>query len=585
MMERVGMIVFLAVVLVQIPYFRKLFVNQAERNNPVNISMLVLLFGIFAVVSNLTGIVIDVTGNQSSQILTTISPTASIANTRSMIIGVSGMVGGPIVGTLVGLIAGVHRVYQGGGGGLFYIISSPLIGWLAAYLSQRSYRLGKLVLPREGALIALILEGVQLAFIGLFSSQGWRLVQLIGLPMLTLNAVGTFIFLWVIDSTLNREEQARAIQTHDVLGLTRQTLPFLREGLTMEQASQVAELIQAYTKASAVSLTNRTQILAFVGEGSDHHKPTHDLITNLSKEALEKGEMQVARSRAEIGCSHPNCPLEAAIVMPLFVQEEVVGTLKFYFTQATDLSYVTEELAEGLASIFSMQMALGQAETQTKLLQESEIKALQAQINPHFFYNMINVIVAIMRFDPNRARSLLLDLSAYFRQNVQSSRETLIPLEDELNHLQTYLNLTEARFPDRYQVNLDIDPQLVTALVPALSIQVLVENAINHAFGQQETPHHVKVKVERIESTSGDMLSVEVQDNGEGIVEPLLNRLGKESVTSEHGTGTALHNLAKRIQLLYGDQASFKAQNLLAGGACFTLNFPLRRKQETVEGV
>lgn len=92
-----------------------------------------------------------------------------------------------------------------------------------------------------------------------------------------------------------------------------------------------------------------------------------------------------AKSREVINCQHEGCPLQAAIVIPLTSHGNTIGTLKLYFKNPNQLSRVEEELAEGLAKIFSTQLELGEAELQSKLLQDAEIKALQAQINPHFY--------------------------------------------------------------------------------------------------------------------------------------------------------------------------------------------------------
>ncbi|MCP6559445.1 sensor histidine kinase, partial [Klebsiella pneumoniae] len=82
----------------------------------------------------------------------------------------------------------------------------------------------------------------------------------------------------------------------------------------------------------AVAITNRHDILAHVGAGSDHHVPQKASITDLSKTVIQSGKIKEAHSREEIGCHHPNCPLEAAIVIPLHIKDKVVGTLKLYFT-------------------------------------------------------------------------------------------------------------------------------------------------------------------------------------------------------------------------------------------------------------
>ncbi len=97
---------------------------------------------------------------------------------------------------------------------------------------------------------------------------------------------------------------------------------------------------------------------------------------------------------------------------------------------------------------------------QSKLLQDAEIKALQAQINPHFLFNAINTVSALCRTDVEKARKLLLQLSVYFRCNLQGARQLLIPLEQELNHVHAYLSLEQARFPNKYEVKMYMEDEL-----------------------------------------------------------------------------------------------------------------------------
>src|SRR5690625_5860276 len=98
----------------------------------------------------------------------------------------------------------------------------------------------------------------------------------------------------------------------------------------------------------------------------------------------------------------------------------------FYFTDKTRLTFVERQWADGLASIFSSQLELGKAETETQLLRDAEIKSLQAQVNPHFFFNALNTISALIRIDSEKARSLLIQLSRFFRANLQGFRENLM---------------------------------------------------------------------------------------------------------------------------------------------------------------
>ena len=321
------------------------------------------------------------------------------------------------------------------------------------------------------------MESIQMLFILLFSPTGWPLVRYIALPMILVNSLGTSIFLSIVSMYLHQEEELRATQTHSVLQRTNETLPYFRQGLTSESAQQVVKIIKKYTNFDAVSITDRHQILAHVGAGDDHHIPGRPVETALSSSVIKRGQIKVANSSKVIGCSNANCPLEAAIMTPLRIDNEVIG-----YTDQWHLTPVEVQLATGLCEIFSNQIALGEAEVQAKLVRDAKIKSLQAQINPHFFFNAINTISAVLRRNQDKARELLLQLSNYFRANLIGARETEITLGQERRQVDAYLELEQIRFPQKYKIAFD---QQVTDSVclPPFTIQVLVENAFKHAFG------------------------------------------------------------------------------------------------------
>lgn len=565
MLERGGLIIILAYILMNIPYFKNLLGNRRRASTMIQ---LIVVFGIFAIISNFTGIEID--GNQImiDQPFTDLATHSSLANTRVLTIGVSGLIGGPIIGVSVGIISGAIRYFQGGMDAYIYVISSILVGLFSGLYGLKSIRKNTYPKIGEGLAIGAAMEAVQMVCIILLSThfqESLALVQFIILPMILTNSIGTGIFLSIIDSTLRQEEQTRAIQTHDVFQLANETMPYFRSGMNEESCTQAAKIIQKLIKVSAVSITNQDSILAHVGAASDHHFPSKKIVTNLSKEVLRTGEIKEAHSHEEIGCNHPGCPLEAAIVIPLKSKEKTIGTLKLYFTDASKLTFVEKQLAEGLATIFSSQIELGEMELQSQLLQDAEIKSLQAQVNPHFFFNTINTISALIRVDSEKAREMLLQLSTFFRSNLQGARTNVIPLEKELLQVEAYMKLEQARFPDRYQVEMNIENGLKNILLPPFVIQILVENAFKHAFKNRKVDNLVQVTVNKMDQ---DIL-VSVQDNGYGIEEDRLGKLGKESVTSEKGTGSALENLNKRLISLFGDKAQLNFKSSEQGTVVF----------------
>lgn len=575
MMERVGLIIILAFVLVNVNYFKKILLNRQKLLSKIQ---LITIFGLFAVISNLTGI--EINNNQiiPTDFMANLSADASIANTRTLAIGVAGLSGGPIVGLGVGLIGGLHRWIQGGASGEFYIISSMIVGMISGFLGKKLVKDQKFPSSFQSAVVGALMEGIQMIFVLLFTSNqlavGWQLVQFIAMPMILLNSAGTFIFISIIKTTLQKEEQTKAVQTHDVLELAAKTLPYFRTGLNKESCLAVADIIKEYTKVAAISMTDTHQILAHVGAGSDHHIPELEVITELSRATLRTGHLKLAHSKEEIGCNNPDCPLKAAIVIPLISHDKMIGTLKMYFTDANRLTYVEEQLAAGLGHIFSTQLELGEVEQQSSLLKDAEIKSLQAQVNPHFFFNAMNTISALMRKDVDQARELLLQMSAFFRSNLQGARQVQVTIEKELDHVAAYLALEQARFPDKYDINLVMDEQLNGALIPPFAIQILVENAIRHAFGSRLTDNKIIISI----SSHENRLQVQVVDNGNGMTDELLFKVGKETITSIKGTGTALENLNRRLSSLYGETGTLSFKNNSTGGTTVTIDLPLTLK-------
>lgn len=576
LMERVGIIIILAYILMNSNYFKH---TMQQRQAWASKWQLCIVFSLFALMSNFTGIVIKNGDILAGSIYFQLDDNVSLANTRVLTIGVAGLVGGPFVGVLVGILSGLFRLYMGGAEAYTYLISSLFIGLISGYYGRQA--LGKHQYPSiaKSALIGGMMEIVQMICIFSFAQDkqyALDLISLIGLPMIVVNSVGTAIFMSIISSTLKQEEQMRAVQTHDVLQLTNQTLPYFKEGLNEDSAKHVAMIIKDLMKVSAVAITNRHDILAHVGAGSDHHIPKKEIITHLSKEVLQTGELKEVHTKEEIGCSHPHCPLHAALVIPLKMHGKVTGTLKMYFTNPTNLTFVERQLAEGLAEIFSSQIELGEAEMQSKLLKDAEIKSLQAQVNPHFFFNAINTISALVRIDSEKARELLLELSHFFRSNLQGSRQNTITLEKELGQVTAYLSLEQARFPGRFDVTFDVPEKVKQASVPPFLIQILVENAVKHAFPNRKKGNRIKVYA-RLKDAQ--QLCIEVSDNGRGIPANKLTQLGETAVESESGTGSALENLNLRLKGLFSAHAALHFDSDETG-TCVWCTLPYQQKED-----
>src|SRR5699024_1515769 len=184
-----------------------------------------------------------------------------------------------------------------------------------------------------------------------------------------------------------------------------------------------------------------------------------------------------------------------------------------------------------ISLIFSGQLAIGIAEEQTSLLNEAEIKALQVQINPHFFFNAINTIGALMRVNVDQAHEALMQLSAFFRSSLQNGQEKEVTLEQEKKHVEDYMIIEKMRFPNKFNLSYDVAvPENV--LLPSFCLQVFVENAVRHAFGNKKKDDRIAIQIQPVDE---DSFEIAVSDNGNGIDSQVLEMIGQEPIVETKG--------------------------------------------------
>jgi LytS/YehU family sensor histidine kinase len=329
----------------------------------------------------------------------------------------------------------------------------------------------------------------------------------------------------------------------------------------------VCSIILAESDAVAVAITDRERILGFEGVGSDHHAVGGPLLTRATHEVLASGEYQVLTSRNEIGCEATDCPLVAAIVVPLIVRGRPEGTLKFYYAKPDDLEDTHGEMALGLARLLSTQLELAELDKQAQLAASMELQALQAQINPHFLFNTINTIASLIRTDPPEARRLLREFAAFYRRTLEH-RQELITLEQELSYTEMYLTFEQARFGERFRVEERIPEEALAIEVPAFIIQPLVENALQH--GMRGTGVlHVTIEAD----VSDGCLRVRVRDDGRGISAEDLPRVFEPGFG--RGLGIALGNVDDRLRGHFGSGSGLSIESEEGRGTTVTMSIVL----------
>ncbi|MDA3937542.1 MAG: histidine kinase [Actinomycetota bacterium] len=404
---------------------------------------------------------------------------------------------------------------------------------------------------------------------------GWVLIRVeapqwvlfASLSGLTLVAMGS-----VLARLLTRPDHLKALQSHLILEVAVDSLSHLRQGLNAESAQTVCRLALGRTEAAAVAITNRERILGFAGIGEDHHTVGGPILTQATRDALERKEHRILDSKDEIGCSERKCMLRAAIVVPLEMRGIPVGTLKFYYTTRRLLNETQVAMAEGLATLLSTQLELSELEQQTELATRMELKALQAQINPHFLFNTINTIAMLIRTEPESARVLLREFARFYRRTLESG-DQLIPLEQEIDYVRSYLAFEKARFGDRVSVREDLHASVADVPVPAFIVQPIVENAIQHGM-RPEGVLHIDITAAFVEDGH---LELCVVDDGVGISEQDMGCIMEPGYGK--GLGIALKNVDDRLKGFFGPQSGLEITSTLGIGTnvCMTI-FPDARQ-------
>ena len=256
----------------------------------------------------------------------------------------------------------------------------------------------------------------------------------------------------------------------------------MREGLTEEGAQRAVRHLRALLGRSAVALTDRSHTLGRRTATSHHAASTR------SEHAAGGARLRAHRSarpaRGWLRC--PECPIKVAVAAAVVDGDAVVGALVAYSRETTAmLVRAVEEVAHWVSG----QLELGSAEAQRRMLVEAELRALRAQISPHFIYNSLTAIASFTRTDPDRARDLLLEFADFTRYALRRGGE-FATLADELRNTERYLVLEQARFGDRLRVSLLVAPEVLPIAVPFLVVQPLVENAVRHGLDAEAEVVH-----------------------------------------------------------------------------------------------
>ena len=384
-------------------------------------------------------------------------------------------------------------------------------------------------------------------------------------------------------------EDTRSEATERTLRVATGTLAHLHGGLTVENARAICALLLPETSAAAIAITDTATVLAFEGQletpfvpGTANAKPTLEVLKSKRMETFVSVD-QESQDVRRFSIGNRRAGHAFGIIVPLLVQDRAVGTIKLYYRRDLDIDRTQLAIAEGLGSLLSTQLSSHELDRQAELTARAEVKALQAQINPHFLFNTLNTIASFTRTNPTRARDLLREFSTFYRRTLESSEKTLIPLSQELEQTRRYLKIEKARFgEDRIVETEHVEDGCDALPVPSFLVQPIVENAVRHAM-RDEGPLSIDVQV----ATDGDDILIAVADDGLGMDKAVADRLlatARETgpSTSSRGTGMALRNVAERIERFYGVGSGVEIVSKPGEGTCVTLRL-VGARQRLVE--
>src|SRR5947209_7747283 len=283
--------------------------------------------------------------------------------------------------------------------------------------------------------------------------------------------------------------------------------PHLRRGLTPSTAEQAVPHLRALTGAAAVALADSCAVLAIDGEGREQVRPG-DLLSRLLESTRDDRIKIVPR----LVSSDPSCPLRSAVLAPLIAGDRRVGTLIVFYREAGRPRRHELQVVQEAASLVAAQVELSELTAKEERLARAELRALRAQISPHFIYNALAAVAGEIHSRPEEARELLIDFADFTRYLFRDGRH-YVTLREEIAHVARYLRLEQARFGDGLDVAISVPEECGDAVVPAMSVQPLVENAVRHGIEQRAGAGHVQISAR----TRGRNVELRVKDDGAGI--------------------------------------------------------------------
>jgi two-component system, LytTR family, sensor kinase len=340
----------------------------------------------------------------------------------------------------------------------------------------------------------------------------------------------------------------------EVLAFANRSAPSLRSGLSAAAVSPVIQSLRSMLSARAIVVADTQAVLAWDAD-DDLRDAFVDFPIEEFRASLEGGHPKLSRSN--------RLPNLDVVVHPLFLDGHIAGGVAVYAADA-DLALVAA--SEEVARWMSTQVQLGDLDRAKATAAGAQLRALRAQISPHFLFNALNTIASFVRTDPDRARDLLVEFADFARYSFSTTGQ-FTTLADELRAIDTFVALERARFGDRLTVRIRVAPEVLGVRIPFLVLQPLVENALAHGLYRKGGQGRLSIEAADL----GSEAMIRLEDDGVGMdpVE-LANTLAGRSESS----GIGLRNVDERLRTVFGPSSGLVIETNINAGTRITFAVP-----------
>ena len=334
--------------------------------------------------------------------------------------------------------------------------------------------------------------------------------------------------------------------------------PALRQGLNPESVERSLRHLRSLLGTAAVAIVDTHHLLGYDGLSTHHAEHAH----RLGGRAVD-ASATVVTGPADLVCDTEGCLVRHGIASPLVIDDRVAGALVVLAERASaSLLRATEEVAAWVSG----QLELAELDEQRHRLARAEVRALRAQISPHFIYNSLGAIASFVRTDPDRARDLLLEFADFTRYSFRQHGE-FTTLAEELRSIERDRLLEQARFGDRIEVTLQVAPEVLGVSIPFLCLQPLVENAVQH--GLEAHAEGGRISIEARDHDRECLIAIE--DNGAGQDPERIRQVLAGEAT---GDSVGLANVDERLRTVFGDEYGLVVETAPGAGTRVVVRVP-----------